>query len=122
VTTQQKEAEMSDEKADVRELPREGVEVRIKWDDANLKTSYANVCHVSSTREEVTLLFGINQGVQGTPAGPRDVTVQLSDRVIVSPFAAKRLLRLLDGVLREYEARFGALEVETRPAARAVKN
>ncbi|MDD5049800.1 MAG: DUF3467 domain-containing protein, partial [Methanoregulaceae archaeon] len=33
----------------------------IKWDDSKMTSSYANVCNVSSTREEVTLLFGTNQ-------------------------------------------------------------
>lgn len=35
-----------------------GVLPRLKWDDPNMKTSYANVCNVASTREEVTLLIG----------------------------------------------------------------
>ena len=34
---------------------------KIKWDDSNMKSAYANVCNVSSTREEVVLLFGVNQ-------------------------------------------------------------
>ena len=34
---------------------------RIKWDDSAMKSSYANVCNVTSTREEVVMLFGINQ-------------------------------------------------------------
>ena len=28
---------------------------KIKWDDSNMKSAYANVCNVSSTREEVVL-------------------------------------------------------------------
>ena len=79
---------------------------RVKWDDANMKTSYANVCNVASTREEVVLLFGVNQAWH---AGQREIPVQLSDRVILSPFAAKRLSVLLANVLREYETRFGPL-------------
>jgi hypothetical protein len=35
--------------------------------------------------------------------------VQLTDRVIMSPHAAKRLSILLDNVLKEYESRFGKL-------------
>ena len=34
---------------------------KIKWDDTNMKSAYANVCNVSSTREEVVMLFGVNQ-------------------------------------------------------------
>ena len=32
--------------------------------------------------------------------------------IIVSPYAAKRLQMLLDAVVKEYEKRFGALNVE----------
>ena len=44
--------------------------------------------------------------------GQKEVTIQLTDRVIISPYAAKRLTMLLDGVVKEYEKRFGALNVE----------
>lgn len=71
-----------------------------------MKSSYANVANVASTREEVVLLFGINQTWN---AAQREVAVQLTDRIILSPFAAKRLSALLDNVLKEYESRFGAL-------------
>ena len=81
-------------------------QLRIKWNDTNMRSSYANVCNVASTREEVVLLFGMNQAWQ---AGQREVPVQLSDRIILSPFAAKRLSVLLDNVLRDYESRFGPL-------------
>jgi hypothetical protein len=37
-----------------------------------------------------------------------------SHRIILGPFAAKRLHRLLTNVLREYESRFGILNVDGR--------
>ncbi len=79
----------------------------IRWDDSNMRSSYANVCNVSSTREEVTLLFGTNRAWR---AGQQEVGIDLTDRIIVSPFAAKRLSVLLNGVVAEYEKRFGALD------------
>ena len=82
---------------------------RIKWDDAAMRSSYANVCNVTSTREEVVMLFGINQAWN---RGQKEVTIQLTDRIIISPYAAKRLATLLEGVVKEYEKRFGALNVE----------
>ena len=82
---------------------------RIKWDDSNMKSAYANVCNVTSTREEVVMLFGINQAWN---RGQKEVTIQLTDRIIISPYAAKRLTMLLDGVVKEYEKRFGTLSVE----------
>jgi hypothetical protein len=84
---------------------------KIRWDDSNMKSSYANVCNVSFTREEVVLMFGINQAWNREQ---QEVAVQLTDRIILSPFAAKRLAGLLAGAIREYEARFPALEVEAR--------
>jgi hypothetical protein len=81
----------------------------IRWDDSTLKSSYANVCNVSSTREEVVMVFGINQAWE---RGQTEVRVQLTDRIILSPFAAKRLAGLLSNVIREYEVRFGALNVD----------
>ena len=82
---------------------------RIKWDDSAMKSSYANVCNVTSTREEVVMLFGINQAWN---RGQSEVTIQLTDRIIISPYAAKRLVTLLQGVVQEYEKRFGTLNVE----------
>ena len=95
--------------------PQGQQDTKIKWDDSNMKSSYANVCNVTSTREEVVMLFGINQAWN---RGQKEVTIQLTDRVIISPYAAKRLVLLLDGVVKEYEKRFGALNVEG-PTAKA---
>ena len=90
-----------------------GAVPKVKWDDANMQTAYANVCNVASTREEVTLLFGTNQTWHGQQD---EVCVRLSDRIILSPYAAKRLAMLLASVVGEYEKRFGSLGV-TRAAA-----
>jgi len=79
----------------------------IRWDDSKMRSTYANVCNVSSTREEMTLLFGTNQAWR---TGQKEVGIELTDRVIVSPFAAKRLSVLLSSVVAEYEKRFGALD------------
>ena len=81
---------------------------KVIWDDAKMQTSYANVCNVLGTREEIMLLFGANQAWHG---GQKEVTVLLSNRIVLNPFAAKRLHQLLDQGLREYEARYGELKV-----------
>lgn len=81
---------------------------KIRWDDSHMQSAYANVCNVASTREEVVLLFGINQAWH---SGQQEIPIQLSSRIIVSPHVAKRLSILLDNVLKEYESRFGALPV-----------
>src|SRR3989442_12410665 len=108
---------MASERSETQQAPQAqaaraaGTTQTVRWDDSNLKSSYANVCNVSSTREEVVLVFGINQAWE---RGQNEVQVQLTDRIILSPFAAKRLAQLLNNVVREYESRFGALNVDPR--------
>ena len=94
-----------DQRRDVQSI-RRTTTPKINWEDTQMKTSYANVCNVASTREEVIVFFGTNQAWKGVE---EEVTVQLSDRIILSPFAAKRLSILLGNVLKEYESRFGTL-------------
>lgn len=81
---------------------------KVIWDDSKMRTSYANVCNVLGTREEVMLLFGANQAWQ---AGQKEVTVALSERIVLNPYAAKRLMHMLEQGLREYEARYGELKI-----------
>ena len=81
---------------------------KVVWDDSKMRTSYANVCNVLGTREEIMLLFGANQAWHG---GQKEVTVALSERIVLNPFAAKRLLQLLGQGLKEYEARYGELKL-----------
>lgn len=87
-----------------------GGQPTLKWDDSAMSTSYANVVNVSMTREECGLFFGTNLT---TGIGGRDeVTIKLTDRIIMTPHAAKRLSILLDAHLRAYEERHGKLEVQ----------
>ncbi len=86
-------------------------QVRVKWDDSNMRNVYSNVCNVAGTREEIVLLFGMNQAWH---SGQKEVTVQLADRIVLSPFVAKRLAALLNNVIRDYESKFGPLEMEPR--------
>lgn len=79
---------------------------KVIWDDSKMKTSYANVCNVLGTREEIMLLFGANQAWHGAHT---HVTVALSERIVLNPYAAKRLL-LVQGI-KEYEARYGELKL-----------
>ena len=54
-------------------------------------------------------------GDESSLAGrPKEVTVKLSDRIILSPFAAKRLATLLNNGIRDYEFRFGPLDAQSR--------
>ncbi|HEY5139537.1 MAG TPA: DUF3467 domain-containing protein [Methylococcales bacterium] len=77
-----------------------------KWNSANLHSSYANFCNANSTREEVVLNFGVNNTWDRTQA---TLEIELNHRVVLSPFAAKRLSTMLQQLMKEYETRYGAL-------------
>ena len=83
---------------------------RVEWDDSKMNTTYANVANAASTREEVALLFGTN--TTWKLSGDKPVKIELTNRLILSPYAAKRFSLLLNNVLDEYESRFGKLDVE----------
>jgi hypothetical protein len=85
-----------------------GAQPKIVWDDSGMRSVYANVSNVAGGREEIVLLFGMNQAWH---AGQKEVKVQLTDRIVLSPFAAKRFSMLLNNVLQDYEKRYGTLEV-----------
>jgi hypothetical protein len=82
---------------------------KIRWDTRNVKSAYANVCNVTSTREEVVLNFGVNKAWE---RGAQEVEIELTNRLILSPFAAKRLTQLLGKLIDEYESRYGKLDLE----------
>ncbi|MDH3256917.1 MAG: DUF3467 domain-containing protein [Nitrospinota bacterium] len=82
----------------------------LKWDDSKMQTTYANVVNASSTREEVSIFFGTNQS--WNISEDKQLSIQLTDRMVLNPYAAKRLLVLLSRIVKEYENRFGALKLE----------
>ena len=102
-------AEKKSNETDVSGGPAQaGTQTRIMWDDSNMRSVYANVSNVAGTREEITLLFGMNQAWR---SGQKEVKVQLTDRIVLSPFAAKRFSIVLNNVLKDYEKQYGTLEV-----------
>ena len=95
----------------------ENTKATIRWDVAKMQTSYANVCNVSSTREEFTFLFGINKTWNPEQ---RELTVDISDRIILNSYAAKRLAVLLQNTVLQHENRFGEIKLETADKAGVV--
>jgi hypothetical protein len=90
------------------ERPQKEQQLKVRWDNTAMRSSYANVCNVAGTREEIVLLFGMNQSFN---ADQNEMTIQLNDRVVLSPFVAKRLAGLLDAVIRDYESKYGTLAI-----------
>jgi hypothetical protein len=82
-------------------------QVKVRWKSDALKSSYANFCNATSTREEVVLNFGVNHNWERTP---QDMEIELEHRIVLSPFAAKRLAQLLSKLIAQYEAQYGELK------------
>lgn len=87
-----------------------GGKQRLRFETRNLKSSYCNMANATGTREEVVLNFGINQTWDQPASAGKEIEVDLQHRIILSPFAAKRLSEALANLIREHESRYGALQ------------
>ncbi|MBY5973751.1 DUF3467 domain-containing protein [Pseudooceanicola marinus] len=84
--------------------------VKIAWDDSEMQSHYANIGTATANREEFFLLFGTHQHWRGTMDEQKEVDVKLANRIVMSPFAAKRLAVILTQSIRAYEEQFGKIE------------
>lgn len=88
-------------------------QVRLRMDERNMSTSYANAFRTNGTAEEVMLDFGVNMVSpaakdQETP----EIVFQVNDRVIMNYYSAKRLAITLSQLIRRHEEQFGELEMD----------
>ncbi len=95
----------------IKSTSRPNAQTRIIRDSSNMRSAYANVANVASGRKEIVLMFGI---IQARHAAQAEVKVQLTDRITLNPFAAKKLSILLNNALRDYETLYGPLQIEPR--------
>lgn len=82
--------------------------------DDTVEAHYANFCRVMSTPEELVLDLGLNPQPYAT--GPQ--TVNVSQRIILNHYTAKRLLSALSMALQRHEQAFGVLETDVRKRVR----
>lgn len=85
----------------------------VVWNDQNMKSVYANATNVVAGREEFMMLLGVNKAWQ---RNQEKVSVDIAERVVMTPFTAKRLAIMLSTTLRAYEAKYGTIEI-AMPAA-----
>src|SRR5687768_8429974 len=78
-------------------------------DASSLTTTYANVCRIAQTPNEVLIDFGMNPNFFGQIL---DEPLKLTNRVILSHDAAKRLCLHLTATIQNFEARYGAIELD----------
>jgi len=110
------EMEVKEEKAAAPEAATEAPQqAAIKLDESHLNASYANFCRVSSTPEEMILDMGLNP----QPFNPNMAEIQVSQRIIMNHYTAKRLLSALVASIQRHEQAFGVLETDIRKRIQA---
>ena len=97
-------------------------QVRLRIDERNMSSSYANAFRTNGTAEEVMLDFGLNvvnpAGAQRQGQQPQDqqtqaeIIFQVKERVILNYYSAKRLAITLSQLIRQHEEQFGELEMD----------
>ena len=110
----------SDRPADkpVEEQAREQTgqrQIRLRIDERNMRSAYANAFRTNGTAEEVMLDFGlnvINPPAQQKPQDKPEIIFQVNERVILNYYTAKRLAITLSQLIRRHEDQFGELELD----------
>jgi hypothetical protein len=86
--------------------------VRVRMDQRDLKTSYANAFNTHGLINEVILDFGLNMPVPPQPDQQPEIMLQITDRIILNYYSVKRLALTLGQLVRRHEERFGELELD----------
>lgn len=88
-------------------------QVRLRIDERDMRSSYANAFRTNGTAEEVMLDFGVNIM---NPTGPEqensEILFKVNERVIMNYFSAKRLALTLGQLIRRHEEQFGELQLD----------
>jgi hypothetical protein len=88
-------------------------QIRLRIDERNMQTCYGNAFRTNGTAEEVILDFGLNLMNPATPEqGQPEIVFQVSERVIMNYYSAKRLAITLSQLIRRHEEQFGELELD----------
>ena len=99
-------------------------QVRMRIDESDMKTAYANGVRTNGTAEEVILDFGLNlliptgrqpDAEAGQPANPQqqaEILFKINERVIMNYYSAKRLAVTLSQLIRRHEEQFGEMEMD----------
>ena len=78
-------------------------------DTENLRTTYANVCRIAQTPNEMIVDFGLNPNFFGAILPE---PLKLENRIILSHDGAKRLMLHLANAIQSYEAKYGVIELD----------
>lgn len=87
-------------------------QIRLQIDEQKMQASYANAFRTNGTPEEVVLDFGLNMPLPIAEGQVPTMNFQLSQRVILNYYSAKRLALALTQLLRRHEEQFGQIELD----------
>jgi hypothetical protein len=83
-------------------------------DTSRLSTAYANFARVTGTPEELVLDFGLNTSMTPNSSEP----VQLTHRLVVNFYTAKRLFMAMGMAIQQHESVYGVLETDIQKRVR----
>lgn len=88
-------------------------QIRVRVDEREMGTTYANAFRTNATAEEVMLDFGMNLVNPTAEKGEQpEITFKVTERVIMNYFSAKRMAITLSQLIRRHEDQFGELELD----------
>ncbi len=90
----------------------------LQLDDTKADVHYSSSVHIRGSAEEIVLDFS-REARPGRR--PNTAVLDIDAKIILSPWAAKRLALDLVKTVQQYESTFGLLEVDARKRAEAQK-
>jgi hypothetical protein len=90
--------------------PEQAQRQLVQVDATKANAAYANFCRVTGTPEELIIDFGLNTQPMGVPTDPINVT----QRIVMNYYTAKRMMTALSMSLQRHEAAFGVLETDVQ--------
>jgi hypothetical protein len=82
----------------------------VSVDISKAHAAYSNFCRVTGTPEELIIDFGLNTQPMGVPSEP----IEISERIVMNYYTAKRMMAALQMSLQRHEAAFGVLETDVQ--------
>ena len=89
-------------------------QVRLRVDERDMSSCYANAFRTNGTAEEVMLDFGLNLVNPQQQDQQPEIIFRVSHRVIMNYYSAKRLAITLSQLIRRHEEQFGELELDVQ--------
>lgn len=102
-----------------QDSPAQNKNVAVRVDERAMATVYSNVVLSHASEEEVMLDFGVKGVAPPQDRNQPEVVLQITNRVVLNYFSAKRLAMALSQLIRRYEDQFGEIELDASKRRRS---